>query len=141
MHLIHPALLHFSVAFLVIGGLAEAWGLFAGRERAVWFGGVMVLFGTVSLVPTTVSGFLAINSLTLGPEANAAADIHERIGIAILGLFLVLLMWKGWHRGTIPAAQRTSYAVVLLAGVALVVYGAMLGGRLVYVHGVGVGVS
>ena len=52
--------------------------------------------------------------------------------------FLGCLFWKGWVRGEIDGRQRLPYAVALLAGAALVVYGALLGGDLVYSLGVGV---
>ena len=56
LHLVHPALVHFSVAFLVFGAIAEAGGLLARREALARWGGQLVLVGCVSLVPTIVSG-------------------------------------------------------------------------------------
>lgn len=137
MHLVHPALVHFAIAFLVAGGLLEAWAIFARRAGAERSGGALVVAGVLALGPTVASGFLALNAVTLPPAAAATAAWHERAGIVILAAFLGLMLWKGWHRGKIPDGARSVYALALLAAVALVVYGAFLGGRLVYGFGVG----
>lgn len=138
MHLVHPALVHFTVAFLVVGGLVEAVAILAARERAERFGSTLVVLGTFALVATVASGFLALNVVNLPPGAEDAAGAHERMGIVLLGTFLALALWKGWHRGRLPQPHRPLYAIALLGGVAMVVTSAWLGGVMVYAHGVGV---
>jgi uncharacterized membrane protein len=138
LHLFHPAMVHFAVAFLIVGGVGEAWGMLAGRERLARFAGVLVVIGTTSLIPTIVTGYLAANTVELGDAARPVLDAHERNGIFLLGVFVAALFWKGWNRGEIPRAQRPWYAILLLVGVLLAVYSALLGGDLVYNKGVGV---
>lgn len=140
-HLIHPGVVHFAVAFLVVGGCAEAFGLIA--RRAAWsrFGAPWVVIGTVWLVPTLVTGFLAQNAVDVPAGAEGTLALHERIGLALFAVFAVALFWKAWVRGQLPDSHRLPYAVYLLAGVLLAAYGAFLGGELVYVHAVGVGIA
>ena len=138
LHLIHPALVHVTVAFLVIGGLVEAYGIRARRESAERFGGVLVVLGTASLVPTIVAGYLAENSLTLSVAGGEAVDNHERLGLVVLGVFVPLLLAKAWGRGRPPESWRGLYAALLLIGVAAAVGAATLGGIMVYELGVGV---
>jgi uncharacterized membrane protein len=135
VHLLHPALVHFAVAFLVTGGLLEALGILARRDATERFGGSLLILGVLALLPTVATGFLAVNTAILPPGAAATAADHERAGLLILAVFMLLMLWKGWHRGALPAAHRRSYAAALLAAVALVVYGAFLGGRIVYGFG------
>lgn len=137
-HLFHPALVHFAVAFLVGGGLCEAWGLLARRPGLERFGGTLVLIGAASLVPVLFSGYLAANSVDLTPRAAAVLDVHEAVAWLIAAAFVAALFWKGWCRGEIPARQRRLYALLLLLAVLLTAYGALLGGEMVYLHGVGV---
>lgn len=141
LHLFHPALVHVSVAFLVLGGLCETYGIVRRNPTIARFGEVLVPLGTLSLLPTVVTGFLAANSLTVPPAAEGLLELHERVGLTVLGLFIVLALWKAWDGGEIRESHRHAYALTLLGGVALVAYGAFLGGLMVYREGVGVGVG
>ena len=138
LHLIHPVLVHATVAFLIVGGLVEAYGIGRHREGAARFGGALVVLGTVSLVPTIAAGFLAENVLTLSAAAADAVDDHERFGLLAFGVFVPLLIMKAWGRGRPPLRFRGLYVAGLLVGVALASTAAYLGGLMVYELGVGV---
>ena len=138
LHLIHPILVHATVAFLVVGGLAEAAGILLRRDGVERFGGTLVVLGTASLVPSIVAGFLAENALTLSDAGGKAVDDHERLGLLVLGVFVPLLLAKAWGRGRPPEGWRGLYAVGLIAGVAAALVAAYLGGFMVYELGVGV---
>jgi uncharacterized membrane protein len=137
-HLFHPAFLHFSVAFLVAGGAAEAWGLVGRREAPRRLGATLLLLGLVSLVPTIASGYLAANTLGLPVDGGLLLDSHERNGWILLGLLVGSQFWKAWFRGELPARHRPFYVVLLVAIVLLTAYSAWLGGRMVYGQGYGV---
>jgi uncharacterized membrane protein len=138
LHLIHPALVHFSVAFLVVGAASEAVGLLARLDAAARWGGTLVLVGAASLVPTIVSGYLAANTLAFDAAAEPLLDAHERNGWILLGLVLAVLFWKAWNGGRVADGQRLVYALLLGAVLAVALWSAWLGGRMVYFEGVGV---
>lgn len=138
LHLVHPVLVHFTIAFLVVGGMSEAYGIARAREGAERFGGALVLLGTIALVPTIAAGFLAANSLPLAGPAESAVDDHERLGLIVLGIFVPLLVVKAWGRGRPPRTWRGLYAAGLIAGVAAAIATAYFGGLMVYRLGVGV---
>jgi len=138
LHLIHPVFVHATVAFLIVGGLVEAYGVSRRREAAERFGGILVVLGTVSLVPTIVAGFLAENSLTLSSAGGESVDDHERLGLLVLGVFVPLLLMKAWGRGRPPERWRGLYVAGLLVGIGLAVATAYVGGLMVYGLGVGV---
>ncbi len=141
-HLIHPAFVHFSIAFLVFGALSEAVGLLGRRERVARFGNALVLLGTASLPIAIITGYVAANSLDqpLG-RAGVLLWTHERNGWIVMGLFFGTQFWKAWNRGELPGAQRPLYAVAVLAAAAFTVFSAYLGAEMVYGYGIGVGVS
>jgi uncharacterized membrane protein len=138
LHLIHPVLVHATVAFLIVGGLVEAYGIGRRREGAARFGGALVVLGTVALVPTIIAGFLAENTLTLSAVAADAVDDHVRFGLLAFGVFVPLLLMKAWGRGQPPLRFRGVYAAGLVVGVVLAAAAAYLGGLMVYELGVGV---
>lgn len=138
LHLLHPVLVHFSVALLVIGAVAEALGILRGRKGMERFGAVALLLGVGFLVATVASGFLAANSVPLPEGAYGPLSDHERAGLVLLGVWLVLVLWKAWFRGVLPPRHRAPHAAVLLVAGALTLWVAYLGGHLVYGLGVGV---
>jgi uncharacterized membrane protein len=138
MHLFHPVSVHFSIAMLIVGGLWEAWGQATGGATSIRRGGIITIVGTFTLLPTLFTGYLAANSVPVPDSAKAVFNLHELNGWVVAALFVGLLFWKGWYRGSVPESQRRYYAIALLLGVLLVGYGAFLGGEMVYMHGVGV---
>jgi uncharacterized membrane protein len=138
LHLVHPALVHFTVAFLVAGALLEAWGLLLRRPQAVRWGGGLTTAGTIAVVPTIAAGYLAANSLTVADDAQRLLDRHESVGLMLFGVALVLLLVRAWMRGRIEEGARLPFALGLLALAGLAGFAAFYGGQLVYVFGVGV---
>jgi uncharacterized membrane protein len=138
LHLFHPVFVHVTVAFLIVGGLVEAFGIVKRREGAERFGGLLVVLGTASLVPSIVAGFLAENSLTLTSAGAEAVADHERLGLMVFGVFVPLLLMKAWGRGRPPEGFRGLYVAGLLAGVGITAAAAYHGGFMVYELGVGV---
>jgi uncharacterized membrane protein len=139
LHLIHPVLVHFGVAFVAAGAILESYGLLQDRDRARHIGGSMWGFGTIVLVAVIASGYVAANTIELPAAASGTLIDHERQGWILLAALVLLQFWKGWHRGRVPEKQRTVYALALCLAAALVFYSAWLGGRLVYGFGLGVG--
>jgi len=138
LHLFHPAFVHFSVAFILAGGGTEVWGLVTGRETARRWGAVLVLVGLATLVPTLASGYLAGNTVEISDASRPLLDAHERNGWILLALLFGTQFWKGWRGGTLGESERWLYVVVMIVTLLLTAYGAWLGGRMVYGHGVGV---
>ncbi len=139
-HLLHPAVVHFSIAFLVAGAVIEAVGALGGRPAAARFGTLLLALGTVSVIVTLATGYLAANTLDIPAAAKATFDAHERNGWIVLALFGLGFFWKAMYRGELPPTQAKLHAVYSLAAAAFVIYSAYLGAELVYDHAVGVGV-
>jgi uncharacterized membrane protein len=138
VHLVHPQFVHFAVAFLLAGSVAEAWGILGDRRRLERFGGRLVLLGTVALVPTVVSGFVAHISLAPPVVARAAISRHELLGLVTLAAYLVSTLWKAWDGGRVRETAIAAYAVWILGAAGALVATAWLGGHMVYGLGVGV---
>jgi uncharacterized membrane protein len=138
LHLVHPALVHFAVAFLLVGAVTEVAGLLASREDARRWGGSLVLAGLAALVPTIATGYLAANTVALEDGGPDALAWHELTGWIVLALAFASQFWKAWCGGRVPERQRFAYAGLLVALAGATVAGAWLGGRMVYVHGIGV---
>ena len=138
LHLFHPALVHFSVACVTLGGICEIAGLLSKRDAWSRFGGTLLLIGLASLVPTMVSGYLAANTVVVADEGQTLLEGHERNGWILLGLLLGAQFWKAWCRGKLGPGQGRLYAALIAAVVFFTLRAAWLGGQMVYFQGVGV---
>ena len=134
-------MVHFALAFAVCGALAEVAGILLGKERLERFGGTLVLLGAAAVVLAVATGYLAANTAPGLMEGvpSAALDRHERLALLGAGTLLVLVVWKGIGGGRIAPGRRRWYALALILAAALLLWAALLGGRLVYAHGVGIG--
>jgi len=138
LHLLHPALVHFAVAFVIVGGCAEIWGILARHEPVRRWAATLLLLGLASLVPVLASGYLAGNVVEVPSAAERLLETHERNGWILFGLLFATQFGKAWCGGRIPDRVRWVYVTLTFAAVLLAGYGAWLGGRLVYGAGVGV---
>ena len=85
-----------------------------------------------------LSGTVAANSVQVSAGSLAVLDDHETAAWVLLAVYLAALFWKASYRGKLPDRHRIPYACYLLLAAALTSYTGLLGGRLVYRHGVGV---
>ncbi|RMG47244.1 MAG: hypothetical protein D6718_04130 [Acidobacteria bacterium] len=144
---LHPALVHFPVALLFVGALAEAGAL--AVRRAAWLDRAAAAawsLGAASAVAAYLSGRRAADGLPLpAPEVQAAIGRHADAAFwtataaVLLAVVRLALLYAGARKGgdTHPAGR----AVVLAASLpllALVAVTADRGGALVFRHGVAV---
>jgi uncharacterized membrane protein len=92
----------------------------------------------VSLVPTIASGYLAANTVNPTGQGMELLDSHEQNGLIVLALLVASQFWKAWCAGSFGETAAKLYATLLVAIVLLTIYGAWLGGQMVYLQGVGV---
>jgi uncharacterized membrane protein len=137
--LVHPDIVHFAVAFIVVGASLEAYAYLRSPESLLRWAAPLLVVGTVSLIAVIFTGYLAANSIEVDPAAMETLKSHEKNGWILLALVVLAQFWKAWNGGRIEGAQRKLYAAWLLLIVACALYGALLGGELVYQWGVGVG--
>lgn len=131
--------MHFALAFAVAGALCEGSGILARQAGLERFGGGTLLAGTFAIVLAVASGYLAANTAPgFTPAAEQALWAHERVALGGAGALVLLVLWKGLGGGRIAPGQRRIYALCLILSAGLVLWAALLGGRLVYDHAVGV---
>jgi uncharacterized membrane protein len=134
---LHPAIVHFPIAFVTLSFIADLLGRwlnnFALRATGFWSLFAAVLGGIVA----AATGYWDMSRDTLG-ETDHYVDFHMDIGWILLGAVAVLFMWR-WL--VYKRRDRPVHAVYLIA--ALIVFGLTLfqgwyGGEMVYSQGAGV---
>jgi uncharacterized membrane protein len=142
---LHPFTVHFPLALLLVSSL---FTLLALRQPGSAWGSSAyhcLLVGWLSGVLAVLTGLLDAVRQVVGPDAPYGVEVvrlvnaHAFISIAALGLYGTALLRRRRRPDllTDPAARR-SYLWLHGLGAALLLIGGWLGGRLVYVFGLGV---
>jgi uncharacterized membrane protein len=145
----HPAIVHFPIALLLVAPLLLLVSLFMRATWRPWAAAalVMMLLGTLATWLATGSGHAAAQLVDKVQGLEQAIGSHERLGVStrnaftILTLVLaVLVMIPAMMRKPLAPAWRISvhalFLVGYLGGMLLLTNTANQGGRLVHDRGV-----
>ncbi len=137
---LHPMLVHFPIALLIIGFLSDLTGLLLKRQFLNSVGFYLLVLGTLSLVAAYISGNAAGDGLAEEGPLKRALDAHE--GAAELTLWIMVcaaIFRLGMQLAKKTAAKWRWIAVGLFfVGVLSVARTGYYGGRLVFNHAAGV---
>ena len=133
---IHPALIHFPIAFL-LGGLAlDLIARIRPRESLTRVASGLLVTGVAFGILAAIAGVVSYYTVPAHTEAaHEQMDAHMVLAGAALGLFALVAVGR-WMRRSKPAGAATLAGG--LAASALLVSAALLGGKLVYQGGAGV---
>jgi len=136
---VHPLFVHFpialllsSTAFYFLGTIFKKGDLIAAAKWALYF-------GTLSAAVTVWTGLQAANTIPHGGAVHEIMMVHQYFGFVVLGLSLMLSAWLFFSKANIPSKGKPLFLLALLVLAVVLTQGADLGGRMVFLHGVGVG--
>lgn len=132
---LHPAVVHFPIALLLMGLVSLPLSL--RLRRAPWLHDAtswLLWLGTVGLWAAVALGLLAERTAPHVPGAWEELYDHRKLGLWTAGLFSALAVWRLMFRRRLEAVLLLGWVT---AGVFLVLT-ALHGGRLVFGHGMGV---
>ena len=135
---LHPAIVHFPIALLLLAGLFGVISVFANRE--FWKDlTVKFLITGVILTPLAVlSGVMEVLHLRHNEAIHKLLTIHQYNGFAILAFYLLLLGWYWFRRKVIGNREYIPFVFCLFLGSMLVLYQGYVGGEMVFREGAGV---
>ena len=135
---LHPAIVHFPIALLLLAGIFGTLSLFYKREFWKDLTLKCLIVGVVFTPFAVLTGMLAEQNLQHNEAIHEILVIHKYIGFAILFLFQILLVWFWLRRKLFGNKEYVAWVFGLLAGNLLILYQGYLGGEMVYTHGAGV---
>lgn len=137
----HPRLVHFPIAWTLIGIVFIVVGLLwsRARERWLWAGRWLLFGGWIATLVAGIAGLVDQSRVADQPVVRDVLNQHITVGIVLLILFGFALYWpfKDKQLFVVPR-KRWAYVALLLLGALLVLLEGWLGGKLVYELGVGV---
>jgi len=125
------ALLLCSVLFDLLGWVNRRDGL---KAAGFW----CLVVGTLGAGAAVLTGELAEGRVDHTDAAHAVMETHETLALVTLGVFGVLLGWRLLRRGLWTGRELPTASIAGMAGVAILIYTARLGGSIVFDHGLGI---
>ncbi|HEY0945605.1 MAG TPA: DUF2231 domain-containing protein [Opitutaceae bacterium] len=127
---LHPLVIHFPIALLIVGACLEAWGWW--RPTASTGGTVRLLVstGTAAVIAAALSGWLLAEQTRRPPELRSALEWHRWLGVAAVaaaGLACVAV----WQHAP-SAGWRRARSLVIVGAALLVAATGHFGGLLVW---------
>lgn len=148
-HGVHPLVVHFPIALLIVAPLFIVAGLLGRRHRTGLFIAALLLMvlGTIASFVAVESGEAAGELAERTPQINALIERHSDLGettrnvfTGLTVLFIAVILVPRWIRPLArPAVARMTqviYVLIYLSCTLLIANTAHLGGRLVHQHGV-----
>ncbi|MGH8553744.1 MAG: DUF2231 domain-containing protein [Methylococcales bacterium] len=135
---IHPLLVHFPIALLSGFSLAELLSLISGSQDLRVAGKWMLYFGAAGALASAIVGLLGAEGVFHEGEVHAQMSKHRDYGLNVVALSGFLCLWRLIEgRDLIGPSRFIQNSLAILMFVNLL-FGADLGGKLVYHHGVAV---
>ncbi len=134
---IHPLLVHYPIALFTSFFLAELLGVVLRSERLRTAASFMLYFGNIMAVFTVAAGYYAAATVEHPDAVHAILERHEGFGVAILIIATVLSLWRLFFRRRFAPKVQLAHLGLAFILCAVLVFGADLGGLMVYKYGVG----
>jgi uncharacterized membrane protein len=139
---IHPIIVHFPIAVLLIAVLVDFFSLIF--KEKIWLKYSLLLLYTIGVLSAFVAfltGREAADMVKLPPLANPVLNEHADMALltllffAVFTLIRIFLFWKGFDK---KYWLSITLVVIVLPGIYLLIETAEHGAELVYKYGVGV---
>ncbi|MDP3147974.1 MAG: DUF2231 domain-containing protein [Ignavibacteria bacterium] len=137
---LHPMIVHFPIALLIVGFLAEVVGLVLKKEFFTKAAFYLLILGTLGVVSAYITGNIAGDGVSETGQLKNALETHEQAAQLTLWLMVgaaivrIALVWMKKFDGILKYVAF----VLFLAGVLSVARTGFYGGELVYKHAAGV---
>ena len=131
---LHPAVVHFPIAFLLGGVVLDLFGLHS--EAAVAAATYLLLAGLATAAVVAATGVVAYYTVPGNHTEQAHQRIYRHIGamVAAFVMFGVVCLVRWQHPSVVSPAIRG----VGIAAAAILLFGGYVGGKLVYQGGLGI---
>lgn len=129
---LHPAIVHFPLAWLVGLALVDFVALILGRTSWSGFGLPILGVTVLGLLAAAATGLLRAHYMFMDAGDHAVMLKHRNLNFVVAGLCVLALGLRWLRRHQFLRPWRITYLVLIFAATALVLVSGSLGGRLVY---------
>ncbi len=135
---IHAMLNDLPPALLPVSVIFDLLGLWLKRESLKAAGFWTLVAGVLGTGAAIISGLVAEDAVEHSDQAHAVMNTHETLAFIVLGIFGILAIWRILRRGVWREKEQPVAITAAVIGVAILVYTAALGGKLMFDHALGI---
>jgi uncharacterized membrane protein len=136
---IHPLIVHFPIALLIVVFALDFLGAISRKQTLITAANILSIFAALGAVAAVATGLIAEESVWHTDQAHELIEQHETVGFIVLGAALISLIFRPAVRKKKSKSSLLWVAVIIsLAAAVLVGYEGYLGGEIVFRHGAGV---
>ncbi|MBV9080636.1 MAG: hypothetical protein JO102_05915 [Elusimicrobia bacterium] len=132
---LHPMVVHFPIALLLVGVLVATYAAFTKRESALSASAIFFWTGFLSLWVTFGLGWLAMKTAPHIPAAWEIMASHKEAAEHTVEIFSALAVWRFFR----PQSGFKWFVLAWWIGVGAMMATGYFGGHLVFSFGMGVG--
>ncbi len=140
---LHPMVVHFPVALILVALLFDVVSLFTQRELFGKMALYLLVLGTLGLIAAFLTGDLAEEGVEKTRALHQVLETHEEAGELTMWFMIVVVAARlamVYFRRSQGVFQWAALAAMII-GALLVIRTAYYGGELVYKHGAGVQIA
>jgi uncharacterized membrane protein len=135
---IHPAIVHFPIALIIVAFFADLFGRKSARPSVRNFGFGCLILALCLGVLTLLAGYYDMTRLPLSGAAHDYVHIHMYSGLILAVVLIALTFWRWRIFRSATNIVGGGYLALCFVLLALTLFQGWYGGELVYSEGVGV---
>lgn len=139
MFLWHPIVVHFAIALLSIAVITDFIYLITKRENFRYIATYLLLLGTASAIAAVLTGHQAEDAVLKNPQVENLIKTHKNFGEITMWIFIILTAIRFVYIKFRPFEKpiKWFYYIVGIIAFLFLLRTGILGGEMVYIHGVG----
>ena len=134
----HPILVHFTIGLFVVSVIFDIVAHFTSNKTLEHAGWWNLLVAAGFSIITVATGLSAEDSAPHVDQAHELIELHRNLGLATMGIILLMVIWRGLSRTELPKKFRAVYLALGISGLGTIITGGYFGGEMVYRFGVAV---
>lgn len=140
MFLWHPIIVHFAIALLSIAIITDFIYLLTRKEHFRQIATYLLILGTASAIGAVLTGHQALAAVDITPQVEPLVNTHKNSGQVTMWIFVALttLRFIYFKFRLFEKPTKWIYYLVGIIAFSWLVRTGILGGEMVYIHGVGI---
>jgi uncharacterized membrane protein len=136
----HPIIVHFAIALLSIAIITDLIYLITKKENLKDISTYLFVLGTLSAIAAVLTGHQAEEAVVKTPQVETLISSHENSGEITMWIFIVLTASRFFYLKfkLFEKPVKWFYYVIGIIAFSFLLRTGILGGEMVYIHGVGI---